>query len=210
MDHSEYFSRPMSHSRLSVQEARDDMKNLDVNEKDFRFWRFVADRCDGFVEKANELEWFSELHYAIPNKYLYEAYKDMLRNIRWFDKGWLFRRMLVARIMKLNKHDTANNPDLIKLVDAKGYLTIYHGYSQMNMRNAFWWTLSEDVAKWIGNTKAVFEKTNGFCVVKGKVKPKNIITYLTEWDKEEIIVLNENVKDKQQTFFLLTETKIPV
>ena len=183
----------MGHSRTTLQEAMNDLKKLDIDEKDFSFCSFVADRCGGFVQRKNELDWFEDLWYAIPDKYLYETYKNMLRETRWFDQSWLFHPTLVGRVMSLNRHDTVDNLDLKNLLAADGYLTVYCGYAKKTLHNDFWWTLSEEVAKWRGNTKAMFERKDEFCVVKGKVKPESIITYITSWGKEEIFVLNKNV-----------------
>ena len=108
---------------------------------------------------------------------------------------------IISEIRKHNHSDTVDNAELIKLLDAEGYLTVYHGHCKKTLRNSNSWTIKKDIACWFGNRNANLQKQDKYYVVTGKVKLSDIITYITDRQEYEVLVLNKDVKKKTKEFF---------
>lgn len=144
-----------------------------------------ADRCYYFT-----LGW-----KKIRNKdVLYELYKECLtlnESNELYDK--LMQPSLIKKVKKYNKKDTINNAELIGLLDADGYLTVYHGHVIEDLTNHNSWTIKKEVAEYFGNRNALFNKKKKYYVINGKVKLKDIITYITDRNEFEVVVPGECV-----------------
>jgi hypothetical protein len=175
-----------------------DLKSVEGD--DFCFHELVAKHHDDFFDNNNTLYWFPLLWKGIPERHLYETYKDLLS---YAYKGYyndFFKPELLERIMRLNKHDTVNNPELINLLDADGYLTVYHGHCKSTLRNANSWTIDKEIASFFGNRNALFNECDKYYVVTGRVRLDDVIAYVTSRNEAEIVVLNKNVLDKKKSY----------
>lgn len=139
-----------------------------------------TDRCYYFI-----LGWNN-----IPNKeVVYDLFKDCLSSNESNDLyNKLMYPKLIKEIMKHNQKDTTENQELIGLLDAEGYLTIYHGHVTKSLKNHNSWTIKKEVAEYFGNRNALFNQKKEYCVVCGRVKLKDVITYITDRNEFEIVV----------------------
>lgn len=139
---------------------------------------------------------------AIANKEVfYELYKDcvMFANSYYYNK--LMQPSIINEVKKYNHSDTVNNQELIKLLDGKGFLTVYHGHCKKTLRNSNSWTIKKDMADWFGNRNALLNGKDEYYVVTGKVKLTDIITYIKDRNEFEVVVLNRDVKNKTKEYF---------
>ena len=147
-------------------------------------------------------ECFIQYGHHIPNK---EAYYDVFKDCLCSSQGAYYNALMepeiISEIRKHNHSDTVDNAELIKLLDADGYLTVYHGHCKKTLRNSNSWTIKKDIAHWFGNRNANLQKQDKYYVVTGKVKLSDIITYITDRQEYEVLVLNKDVKKKTKEFF---------
>lgn len=139
-----------------------------------------ADICNYFI-----LGWEN-----IPNKeVIYDLFKDCLSSNESNDLyNKLMQPKLIKEVMNHNQKDTTENQELIGLLDAEGYLTIYHGHVTKSLKNHNSWTIKKEVAEYFGNRNALFNQKKEYYVVCGRVKLKDIITYITDRNEFEIVV----------------------
>ncbi len=112
--------------------AREMIEQLKANGYDLKFStemesKYTDDECNCFLIGWKE----------IPNKdVVYELYKDCLtynESNELYDK--LMQQDLIEEVKMNNQQDTTNNAELIELLDAEGYLTIYHGHVTEDLTN---------------------------------------------------------------------------
>ncbi len=139
----------------------------------------------------------------IPNKEtVYDLFKDCLSSN---ESNSLYNKLmqpaLIKEVMKHNKKDTTENQELISLLDAEGYLTIYHGHITKKLENHNSWSIKKKVAERFGNRNALFNNQKEYYLMRGKVKLQDIITYIDDRNEFEVVVHGEKVK------LVETETK---
>lgn len=147
--------------------------------------------------------WFLLFWGCIPKEHLYEVYKEEFSDTKYYNH--FIREKLISEIMKVNQHDTVDNNDLKDLLDADGYLTVYHGHSKNTLRNSCSWTLVKETADWFGQRNALFNETNNYYVWTGKVKLENVIAYITERKEAEIVIKPKHVVKRRKESFLFEE-----
>ncbi len=131
----------------------------------------------------------------IPDKdVVYELFKDCLSSNESNDLyNKLMQPKLIKEVMKHNQKDTTENQELIGLLNTEGYLTIYHGHVTKSLKNHNSWTIKKEVAEYFGNRNALFNQKKEYYVVCGRVKLKDVITYITDRNEFEIVVLDKYV-----------------
>jgi hypothetical protein len=137
----------------------------------------------------------------IPEPYLYDAYKEALSDATPSMYTTLFTPELLAKLHKVNHHDTINNPVLTAKLDADGYLTIHHGHAKPTLKNSNSWSLLPNKAHFFGQRNSLYQHTPEYYVVTGKCRPEDVIAYITDRDEEEIVILNKDVKSRRKGFF---------
>jgi hypothetical protein len=206
-----YWSNHARHDFLT-QEMKDDTKGICA---DYTFYDFISDYNGGYASRDEFLCWFHSAWRFIPKDMLYETYKEELSGTDFARGRWaynyFFKPDLRKEIMALNKHDTVESLELRSLLDKDGCLTVYHGMNCVNsMRHSYSWTLDKDKAIDLGFIDAaIVHKLDSFYCVTGKVKLKNIITYISGHSTHEIAVMPERVKDQTKEVFS-TEDYTPI
>lgn len=155
-----------------------------------------------FGNKADYSRYFSLYGCLISNKKVYyELFKECLMFANRYYYNKLMQPDIINKVRKYNQSDTVNNPELTKLLDDDGYLTVYHGHCKKTLRNSNSWTIKKEVAAWFGNRNALLNKQPEYYIVTAKVLLKDIITYIPDRNEFEVVVLNKDVKDKNKEYF---------
>ena len=181
--------------------------------EEFDFFDFVATHNGGYISRNEFLCWFHSMWQHIPKNMLYVTYKTLLVDTDWARGRWAFKYFfkpgIVEDIMKLNKHDTVENPVLRSLLDEDGYLTVYHGHCKKTMHNSNSWLLNKDNAIQLGRTYAPLHLYNSptFYCVTGKVRLEDVITFIDGHCTHEIAVMNKSVINKTKEFFNIEDFK---
>lgn len=183
-----------------------DCKNIN---EDYDFYSVLIKHGHYFT-RNKFLDLFSILWEYIPEEHLYPVYQDLLSDIHiikgreWYTE--FFKPEIISKIMKHNKHDTVENPELISLLDNNGFLTVYHAHCNRTLRDAHTWTLNKEQAVMLGGMKAILYKNPDFYVVTGKVKLDDVIAFIqVREDRDEVAVLNKNVSDKTKEIFKVSD-----
>ena len=173
--------------------------------EEFNFFDFVLAHNGGYVSRDEFLCWFHSMWKHIPKNMLYVTYQELLEDTDWARGSWacdyFFKSGIVNEVMKLNKHDTVENPVLRSLLDEDGYLTVYHGHCKKTMHNANSWLLNKDEAIHLGRIYAGINSRPTFSCVTGKVSLDDVITYIAGHCTHQIAVLNRNVINQTKEFF---------
>jgi hypothetical protein len=169
---------------------------------DYDFCSLVAANNGGINDKKETLYWFHFLWNEIPLEYLLKTYKELLTTVEC-GAGYndFFNPEILVKISTVNKYDTLGNKTLNSLCDKNGELTIFHGHCKNTMRNSNSWTLNKDIAIWFGKRNSMFYRNPTFYCVTGKVKLDDVITFITERNEDEIVVLQKNVRNKEKEFY---------
>lgn len=177
------------------------LKIVESIDNTFTYANAVSEIFYGNFSKRNTAWVCANLGLYIPETHLYEAYKEALSAAESGEYNQFFRAELLAKVRRINHHDTINNPILQSQLDADGYLTIYHGHTKKTLAGSNSWSLSPKVAHFFGRRNALFNAADEYYVVTGKCRPEDIIAYITDRKEEEIVILNKNVKDKSKVFY---------
>lgn len=169
--------------------------------KDFDYYDAVGTVFNNNFSRCNIVWLCANFGRFIPEPYLYEAYKETVSDATPSMYATLFTSELLAKLHKVNHHDTINNPVLTAKLDADGYLTIYHGHAKPTLRNSNSWSLLPDKAHFFGQRNALYLHTPEYYVVTGKCKLKDVIAYITDANEEEIVILNKDVQSKKKVFY---------
>lgn len=158
------------------------------NENDF--FHFVTSHNCGDFSRNEMLAWFHSMWRFIPQRALYVTYKDLLANTdlgkgRWAHK-YFFKPGLRKEIMKLNKHDTVENAELCSMLDEDGFLTVYHG--NVHDTVSFSWVTHRNHAITAGDVAALIAERSEYYCATGKVKPKDVISFISGHPVHEITV----------------------
>jgi len=180
---------------------------------EYSLWDVISTHSEYYASREEAQYWFHFVWRDVPENYLYATYKSILDSINII-KGRvmyldLFKPKILARIMELNQHDTVNNPTLISLLDEEGFLTVYHGRCSKTMHNANSWSLEKDDALAIGRINALFDKSDDFYCVTGKVRLSDIIATIHGRNGKGVAVLQKNVKRTGKEIFLSSEVEVP-
>lgn len=176
---------------------REEIKNVNTAED---FNSIVGKHT--FGNEDDYSRYFGLYGCLIANKDVYyELYKECLMFANRYYYNKLMQPDIINEVKKYNQSDTVNNPELTKLLDDNGYLTVYHGHCKKTLRNSNSWTIKKEVAAWFGNRNALLNKQNEYYIVTGKVLLKDIITYIPDRNEFEVVVLNKDVKDKKKEYF---------
>ncbi|MCD7904072.1 MAG: hypothetical protein LUG24_00490 [Clostridiales bacterium] len=149
--------------------------------------------------KYDALLYFTTCWDKIPDKYLYELYKEQLSlsecGTLYND---LFSQELIDKIFTLNKDNTIYNKKLVDMLDEKGYLTIYRGHCKKTLRNSNSWTLDKNIADYFGNRNAFFNNSDKYYIVTGRVKLEDVIAFIENRNESEIVVMQKTSKIRQK------------
>lgn len=180
-----------------------DCKNINSN---YDFYDLVKAHTGNYICRDKYLYWFNWLWEYIPQEYLYQLYTELLSDIHILKgRSWyttFFKPEILSKISKLNKNEIAENSTLNSLLDNKGFITVYLGHSKKVPHSCNSWAINKENAIDLGRIKTLFDKSNPvFYCITGKIKLDDIIAHINVRDRDEIIVLQKNVKNKTKEIF---------
>lgn len=151
------------------------------------------------------LKMFTAFFKHIPDKFLYDIYKEILCDKRRFKfHTQLFSPTVCDKINSVKKNDENLAPTLKQLADSDGYLTVYRGHTRQSSRTASSWTLRIATAHWFGKRHALLSGEDKYYILSGKVKADDVLAYITRMNEDEIVVMSKYVIGKQREYFDFT------
>lgn len=195
-----------------LQKMKEDCRNIN---DEYDFFDLLIAHTGSYISRNKFLYWFDWLWEYIPPKHLYEPYTDLLSDIHVI-KGReyysvFFQQEMLDRIKKHNRHDTVENPKLNALLDENGYLTVYLGHSKKTLRNCNSWALEKEQAINLGRIKALFDQDPpDFICVTGKVKLEDVVAHINVRGRDEVVVLQRDVKFKKKESLITADVELPI
>ena len=181
------------------------MKETDTLEKYIKKMKKPSDFFNHHICRSSlydGIEYFVTLYSKIPERFLYEIYKEaLMKRIRHKFKKQLFTEKLERKIKALGKDEILSNTNLVNLADDDGFITVYRGHTDDIEYTSASWTANEDFAHRFGKRHALFDNLPYYYVTKGRVNIDDIVMYITEKGEDEIIVLPKFVKEKTREIF---------
>lgn len=181
------------------------MKDIDILEKYIKKMKKPGEFFDHPICRKSTcggLEFFVGLYDKIPERFLYEIYKEALgKNHRHRFKKRLLTEKLVSRIKELGKKEILSNTNLVNLADDDGFIIVYRGHTDDIEYTSASWTANADFAHRFGKRHALFDKLPYYYITRGRVKIDDILMYITEKGEDEIVVLPKFVKEKTREIF---------
>lgn len=158
-----------------------------------------ASKANGFhsalmmVPEGFRIEYILRFSDRIPKDKLYKLFMEFYQHQEYISDDITDEMLQAVYKAKKNKQKRKTEKKLLNFPDE---LTVYRGVGNKSLKTGYSYTLSPDIARFFACRHSA--NADEVRIIKGKIKKKDVIEYLTDAHEQEIMAYPNMVYDKEE------------